>query len=105
MRTCSLGKKNKTDQLFSLTKKTSEKAALYQNDVFSILVCLTKKQYLNFLKKVLFFQKNCFTVRILQIFRTSSDCRVKICQYLKRMAISKFSSTVFRRTYALFILK
>ena len=105
MRTCSLGKKNKTDQLFSLTKKTSEKAALYQNDVFSILVCLTKKQYSNFLKKVLFFQKDCFTVRILQIFRTSSDCRVKICQYLQRMAISKFSSTVFRRTYALFILK
>ena len=35
------------------------------------------------------------------MFKISTDCHIKICRSLKRRAILKIPSTVFRRTYAL----
>ena len=69
--------------------------------MFSILVVSTKKQYPSFLKKVFVFQKSCFKVKVLKTFETFTDCRIKTRQSLKRGAILKIPSTVFRRTYAL----
>ena len=39
--------------------------------------------------------------KVLKTFKTSSDCHIKICQSLKRKAIFKIHSTIFRRTYVL----
>ena len=86
--------------LFVLTL-ASDMAALYGNDAFSILVLPTKKRYSSFLKKVFVFQKICFKVKVLKTFKIFSDCHIKTCRSLKRRAILKIPSTVFRRTYAL----
>ena len=75
----------------------SDRAVLNENDVFSILVASIKKWFSCFLKKVLVFQK----VKVLKTFETFTDCHIKTCQSLKRRAILKIPSTVFRRTYAL----
>ena len=42
---------------------------LYGNDAFSILVLSTKKRYSSFLKKVFVFQKICFKVKVLKMFK------------------------------------
>ena len=86
--------------LFVLTL-TSDRAVLNGSDVFSILVVSTKKRYSSFLKKVFVFQKICFKVKVLKTFETLTDCHIKTCRFLKRRAILKIPSAVFRRTYAL----
>ena len=68
---------------------------LYGNDAFSILVFSTKKRYSSFLKKVFVFQKICFKVEVLKMFKISTDCYIKTCQSLKRNAILKVPSTEY----------
>ena len=58
-------------------KLASDRAVLYGNVVFSILVLSTKKWNFSFLKKVAVFQKICFEVKVLKIIKISSDRRVK----------------------------
>ena len=60
-----------------------ERAVLYRNVVFSIVVLSTRKQYTNFSKKVFVFQKIFnFNVRVMKIFKISCDFRKNICQSL-----------------------
>ena len=42
---------------------------LYGNNAFSILLLSTKKPYSSFLKKVFVFQKMCFKVTVLKMFK------------------------------------
>ena len=86
--------------LFVLTL-ASDRAVLNKNDVFSILVVSTKKRYSSFLKKVFVFQKIWIKVNVLKTFKIFTDCHIKTCRSLKRRAILKIPSTVFRRIYAL----
>ena len=67
---------------------------LYANDVFSILVLSTEKQYSSFLKKVFVFQKIYFKVKVLKTFKISTDSHIKTCRFLERRAILKIASTV-----------
>ena len=70
-------------------------AVLYGNDIFSILLLSTKKQYSRFLKKVSVFQKICFKVKLSRTFKIFADSHIKTCQSLKRRAILKIPSTIF----------
>ena len=85
--------------LFVLTLD-SEIAVINGDDAFSILIFSTRKRYSDFLKKV-FGLKVCFKIKVLKIFKVSTDCHIKTCQSLKRSAILKISTIIFRRTYAL----
>ena len=80
--------------LFVLTL-ASDMTVLYENDAFSVLVLSTKKRYSNFLKKVFVFQKTSFKVKVLKMFKISSNCHIKTCPSLKRRTILKIPSTVF----------
>ena len=53
------------------------------------------RSLLSFLKKGLVFQKTCLKVKVMKMFKISSDFHVKACQSLKQRAILKISSTVF----------
>ena len=59
--------------------------------MLSILVLSTKKRCSSFLKSVSASQKIYFKVKVLKSFKISSDCHIKACQSLKRMAILKIS--------------
>ena len=73
-----------------------ERAVLYRNVVFSIVVLSTRKQYTNFSKKVFVFQKMFnFNVRVMKIFKISCDFRKNICQSLNWRAILKIPITAF----------
>ena len=47
------------------------------NAAFSILVISTKKRYFSFVRKVFVFQKNYFKVKVLKMFKTSSEYHIK----------------------------
>ena len=70
-------------------------AVFYGNVAFSILVLSSKKRSSNFLKKVFVFEKIGFKVKVLSMFKISSDSHIKTCWSLKRRAILKIPSTVF----------
>ena len=84
----------------SILTLASDLAVLYGNNAFSIFVLSTKKWHSMFLKKNFVFQKICFKVEVLKTFKASTNFHVKTCPSLKRRAILKIPSTVFR-TYAL----
>ena len=69
-----------------------DRAVLYRNDAFLILVLSTNKWCSNFLNKVFLFQKICFTA--LKTFKIFSNGRLKACESLKRKAILKVSGAV-----------
>ena len=71
--------------------------------MFSILAVSTKERFSSFWKKVFVFQNFFFKVNVLKTFETFTDCHIKTCHIksLKRRAILKIPSTVFRKTYAL----
>ena len=54
-----------------------------------------------FLKKVFVFEKLGSKVKLLRMFKIFRDFHINTCRSLKRRAILKIPSTVFRRTYAL----
>ena len=87
--------------LFALTL-ASDRAALYGNNAFSILVISTKKQYSSFQKRVWVFQKICFKIEVLKTIKISSDCHTKTCRSLKRRAILKITSTAFQKNLCSF---
>ena len=62
--------------LFVLTL-VSDIAVLYGNDAFSILVLSTEKWCSSFLKTIFVFQKICFKVKVLKIFKIFTDCHIK----------------------------
>ena len=82
----------------------SDRAVLNGNDVFSILVVSTKKQYSGFLKKAFVFQKICFKVEVLKTFETFTDCHMKTCRSLKQRAILKILKNCFLAERMLFLL-
>ena len=57
----------------------------------------TKKWYSSFLKKGFVFQENYFKVKVLETFHIFTDCHIKTCRSLKRTAILKIPSTVFKK--------
>ena len=57
--------------------------------MLSILVLSTKKQYSSFLKSVCVFQKIYFKVKVLKLFKISSESHMKACRSLKWRAILK----------------
>ena len=59
------------------------------------------KKLFCFFKKVFVFQKTCFKVKVMKMFKISSDCHIKKCLSFKRRAILKILSTFFRGTYVL----
>ena len=73
----------------------SDMAVLYENDTFSVFVLSTKKRYSSFSKKAFVFQKICSKVKVLKTFKIFTDCYIKTCRSLKRMAILKIPRTVF----------
>ena len=66
-------------------------ALLYGNDEFSILVLSTKKHYSSFFKKVLVFQKICFKVKVLIMFKMFTDCDIKTCHFLEEPMLFLFA--------------
>ena len=77
-------------------------AVLYRNDAFSIIVISTKKRYSSLLKKIFFFQKISFKVKVLKTFNISTDYHIKTCRSLKRRTILKIPTvSFFRRIFAL----
>ena len=73
-------------------KLASGRKVLYGNVAFSILALSTKK----------YFQKIYFKVKTIKI---SSDCHIKTSRVLKRKAILKIASTVFRVAFKMQTLK
>ena len=82
----------------------SMNAVFYGNNVLSIVVISTKKRYSSFSKEVSFFQKTCFKVKALKIFKICSDYHIKMCRSLRRRVILKIPSTVFLKKPAVFLL-
>ena len=78
-------------------------AVLYENDASSVLVFSITKWYSVFLKKVFVFQKICFKVKVLKSFKISTDCHIKTRRSLKRRAILKIPSTVFKKSLCSFV--
>ena len=74
---------------------------LYENAASSILIFSTKKRFFSVLKNVFVFEKICFKFKVLKTFKTFSECHIKTYRSLKRKAILKIRSTVFRGAYAL----
>ena len=75
-------------------KLAFDKTVLYGNVALSIVVLSTEKQSSSFSKKVFVFQKTCFKVKALKMFKISGDCHIKICRSLKQRAILKIPNTV-----------
>ena len=46
-----------------------------------------------FLNKIFVFQKICFKIKALKLFKISTGYHIKACRYLKRRAILKVPST------------
>ena len=67
--------------------------------MLSILVRSTKKWYSSFLKSFYVFQKIYFKVKVIKLFKISSDCHKKACRSLKWRAILKIPN--LKETYAL----
>ena len=67
-------------------------AVLYGSDAFSILVRSTKKRYYSFLKKIFVFQKICFKVKVLKMFKIFTDRHIETCQSLQRRAIEGYEN-------------
>ena len=81
-------------------------AVFYGNDVFSILVPKNGKKTKKlkngdpfFFSKVFVFQRIYFKVKEMKTFKISTNYHIRTCRSLKRRAIGKIPSTVFRRTY------
>ena len=80
--------------LFVLTL-TSNRAVLYGNVTFSILLLSPKKGHYSFLKQVFVFQKLCFELKVLKTFTILSGSRIKTYRSLKRWAtVLKISRAV-----------
>ena len=79
-------------------KLTFDRTILYGNVTLSIVILSTTIWSASFLKKVFIFQKTCFKVKKLKMFKIFSDGHIKTCQSLKRRSILEITSTVFRRT-------
>ena len=62
-----------------------------------------KKRYLSFLNKIFVFEKNSFKVKILKTFKIFSDRHIKTCQFLKRRAVLKILSIVFKKSRLLLV--
>ena len=56
----------------------TDRAGLYGNAAYSILVLSTKKLYSSFLKRV-------FKVKVLKTLKISKDCHIKTCRSLKHL--------------------
>ena len=80
--------------LFVLTL-VFDKAVLYGNVAFSIIIISSKKRYSSVLKKILVFQKTCFKFKVMKTLKIFSDCHVKACRSLERRAILKIRSIFF----------
>ena len=70
-------------------------AVLYENYAFSIF---------NFLKKAFVFQKICFKVIVLKMFKISTDYHIKTYRCFKRKTIVKIPSVVFLEESMVFML-
>ena len=68
----------------------SDRAVLYKNVAFSILLFSAIKQYSSFLKWVCVFQKTC-----LEAFERLHYLHIKICRSPKRKTTLKIRSTIF----------
>ena len=86
---------------------TSDRANLYWNVEFSILVLSTKKRYSSFLKRTFVFQKIYSKVRVWKTITISSDYNIKAYWSLNRRAILKmlFYRFLEEPTLFLFTLK
>ena len=81
----------------------SDRAVLHGNDVFSILVVSSKKQYSSYLKKVFVFQKICLKVKVLKTFESFTDCHVKNMLISQTEGYFESPYYICRITYALFV--
>ena len=87
--------------LFVLTL-TSDRAVLYGIVALSISVLSTKKWSSGFVNGICVFQKICFKVKVLKMFKISSDCHIKTCQSVKRRASLKVLISVFQKNLCFF---
>ena len=69
--------------LFVLTL-ASDMAVLHRNDPYSILIPSSKKRYSSFLKNVFVFKKIYFKVKVLKIFKISTDCHTRTYRSVKQ---------------------
>ena len=82
----------KNSVLFALAL-AFDKAVLYRNVVFSIIVLSSRKWCSSFLKKDLVFQKTCFKFKVTKTLKIPSDYHVKSCRLLEPESIFKIPST------------
>ena len=73
----------------------SDRSDLYRNFALTIVVLSTKKLYPSFLKTVYVFQNICFKVKVLKMFKITSDWHIKTCRPLKWRANLKIPSIIF----------
>ena len=62
--------------------------------IFNLSVSMTKR-YSSFSEKLFLFQKTCFRLEVLKMFKMSTDCHIKICGALEWRTILKISCTAF----------
>ena len=79
----------------------SDRALLYGNKAFSILVLSTKKQHSSFLKKGFVFKKICFKVKVLKSFKIFTYFLKKHVNLLNSGLFWNSLGFFFRRIYAL----
>ena len=79
--------------LFVLTL-VFDKAVLYGNVAFPIIVRSSKKHCSSFLKKDLVSQKTCFKVKEIKTLKITSDYHLKTCRSLERRTILKIPSPI-----------
>ena len=89
--------------LFILTL-AFEWAVLYGNMAFSMVVLSTKQCHSSFSKNLFVFHKTCLVVRVMKMFKMSSDCHIKICRSFKGWAIVKIPRTVLLEEAMFFLL-
>ena len=79
----------------------SDRAVLYGNKAFSILVLSTKKRYSSFLKKGFVFKKICFKVKVLKSFKIFTYFLKKHANLLNSGLFWNSLGFFYRRIYAL----
>ena len=80
------------------------RAVLLGSVAFLVVVLSTITHYSIFLRKVFVLQNNCFRAIVMEMFKFSSNCLMKICGSLKRRnLILKISNSVFQGTDVLLV--
>ena len=71
-----------------------DRAVLYGNVVFSIVILSTKNKYSRFLQKDFHFQKTFVKIKVLKTFKICGDFHIKIREPLRQSSFLQIFSTI-----------